>query len=630
MKHNIQMSPSIASEELDKSIMGLAVESSDMFSYFLRDKIYSDKMLACIREYICNAMDEHVKHNIDRPIEVSINNVDGEDVWSVRDYAAGLNEHNIRNVFGMYGRSTKTTSNELVGCYGIGSKSAHCYTDTFYVKSHFEGTCTLYACVLGGGSKGVPVGELYKISEEPTSESGIEVSFIIKQFDKQAFTAKTRIFVASFGKPGAIVFKHGQITITPAAPDHTLEHSGFTFNVYHHVSFNELDFAMMHLRMGGVIYKKVNLPERSNGIIIVDVPIGKLTIPISREYIEQTPANDIVLANINTAIKSILDDELASVPKITMAEYVTMANHNDLMPIKWFKHRSHSVYPNESKLRWQFKNHHFSYGKTPTLTSDGKLKVYVVHAVRSGTRNQWLQRMHAHLNNQDGYVIMDEASKTNYFDANPMPIEVDMSNIEFLDIRKIGIPALKKAPADPNKVTRYVAYKDFQRIDAFTAEEFETYVAKKTNTPFVKDWLKSATTFEDLKKRTISTSNSSGWDGYYVKSNAMHKQLLELGWVDRFSVDYRTQHDKIVKLEYERKKADQAAYTLRNLFKTTINEKAINRLKNDPTSIDRFNKLSSKIKLEDSIRARILNAVNSNYHILSRAEYRVILKLTTP
>jgi hypothetical protein len=110
----------------------------------------------------------------------------------------------------------------------------------------------------------------------------------------------------------------------------------------------------------------------------------------------------------------------------------------------------------------------------------------------------------------------------------------------------------------------------------------------------------------------------------------MHKQLLELGWVDRFSGDYRTQYDKIVKLEYERKKADQAAYTLRNLFKTTINEKAINRLKSNPTSIDRFNKLSSKIKLEDSLRARILNAVNSNYHILSRAEYRVILKLTTP
>lgn len=630
MKHNIQMSPSIASEELDKSIMGLAVESSDMFSYFLRDKIYSDKMLACVREYICNAMDEHVKHNIDRPIEVSINNVDGEDVWSVRDYAAGLNEHNIRNVFGMYGRSTKTTSNELVGCYGIGSKSAHCYTDTFYVKSHFEGTCTLYACVLGGGSKGVPVGELYRISEEPTNESGIEVSFIIKQFDKSSFISKTLTFVSAFGKPGAIVFKHGQTAITPAAPDHTLEHSGFTFNVYHDVLFDVLDTSMMHLRMGGVIYKKVNLPERSNGIIIVDVPIGKLTIPISREYIEQTSANDIILTNINTAIQSILDDELASVPKITMAEYVTMANHRDLIAIKWFKHQSHKVYPNESKLHWHFKNHRVDYGKAPVLSSDGKLEVYVLHAVRSSTKTHWLNRMHEHLHNSNGYVVIDEHVKTMYFDADPMPIEVDMSNIEFLHIRKIGIPALKKEPADPNKVTRYVAYEDFQRINAFTAEEFEDYIAKKTNTPFVKDWLKSATTFEDLKKRTISTSNSSGWDGYYVKSNAMHKQLLELGWVDRFSNEYKTQHDKIVKLEYERKKADQAAYSLRTLFKTTINEKAINRVKNKPTSIDRFNKLSYKIKSEDSLRARILNAVNSNYNIFSRAEYRAILKLTTP
>lgn len=628
MKHNIQMSPSIASEELDKSIMGLAVESSDMFSYFLRDKIYSDKMLACVREYICNAVDEHIKHNIDRPVDVSINNVDGEDVWSVRDYAAGLNEHNIRNVFGMYGRSTKTTSNELVGCYGIGSKSAHCYTDTFYVKSHFEGTCTLYACVLGGGSKGVPVGELYKISEEPTSESGIEVSFIIKQFDKASFSGRTRIFVASFGKPGAIVFKNGQTTITPAAPDHTLEHSGFTFNVYHDSLSNELDSSMMHIRMGGVIYKKVNLPERSNGVIVVDVPIGKLTIPISREYIEQTPANDIVLANINTAIKSILVDELASVPKITMAEYVTMADHRDLIAIKWFKHRNHTVYPNESKLRWHFKNHQVSYGKSPVLSSDGKLKVYVLHAVRTSTKTHWLNRMHEHLNNPDGYVVIDEHVKTMYFDADPMPIEVDTSDIEFLHIRKIGIPPLKKEPSDPNKVTRYVMYNSFQRIDAFTAQEFEDYIAKKTNTALTKNWWKSTTTLEALNNRSVSHSN--GRSGHYTKSVNMHKQLIALGWLDSSSPEYSDQYTKIIKQEQERKKADMAAYNVRALFKTNINQKAIHRILKNPNAIDRFNKLSYKIKTEDSLRARILNAINSGYNILSRAEYRAILKLTTP
>lgn len=608
--------------------MGMSAKGMDIASYFLRDKIYSDKMLACVREYICNAVDEHIKHNIDIPVNVSIENIDGEDVWSVRDYAKGLSENDIRNVFGMYFESTKSNTNTMIGGFGIGSKSAHCYTDTFYVKSHFEGTCTLYACVLGGGSKGVPVGELYKISEEPTSESGIEVSFIIKQFDKPSFITKTRIFVSSFGKPGSIVFKHGQTTVTPAAPDHTLEHSGFTFNVYHNSLLNELDTSMLHIRMGGVIYKKVNLPERSNGTIIVDVPIGKLTIPISREYIEQTPANDIVLANINTAIKSILVDELANVPKITMAEYVTLEKHNELIAIKWFKHRNHTVYPNESKLRWHFKNHQIPYGKSPVLSSDGKLKVYVLHAVRTPTKTHWLNRMHEHLNNPDGYVVIDENVKAMYFDADPMPIEVDMSNIEFLHIRKIGIPPLKKEPSDPNKVPRYVMYLDYHRINAFTAQEFEDYIAKKTNTTLTKNWWKSANTLEALNNRSVSISN--GRSGYYTKSVNMHKQLIALGWLDASSPEYADQYTKIVKQQQEQKKADMAAYNVRALFKTNINQKAINRILKNPNAIDRFNKLSYKIKTEDSLRARILTAINSGYNILSRAEYRAILKLTTP
>jgi hypothetical protein len=174
MKTGITTSPSIASEELVKSTMGMSAKGMDIASYFLRDKIYSDKALACIREYICNAVDEHTKHDIQSPVDVLIKpDDDNNPMWSVRDYAKGLSEDGVRNIFGMYFESTKSGTNDMIGGFGIGSKSAHCYTDTFYVRSWFEGVCTLYACVLGGGSKGVPVGEIYKIDEQPTSESGI-------------------------------------------------------------------------------------------------------------------------------------------------------------------------------------------------------------------------------------------------------------------------------------------------------------------------------------------------------------------------------------------------------------------------------------------------------------------------
>ena len=121
--------------------------------YFLRDKIYSNKVLAVVREYTTNALDEHLKHGIEKPVTVRIQ----DNTFSVRDYAKGLSENDVRNVFGMYFKSTKRDNNLQSGMFGLGSKAAHCYTDTFYVRSFHDGVCTLYTCVLGGGSIGVPV-----------------------------------------------------------------------------------------------------------------------------------------------------------------------------------------------------------------------------------------------------------------------------------------------------------------------------------------------------------------------------------------------------------------------------------------------------------------------------------------
>src|SRR3990172_3941988 len=104
MKTGVLATKNIASDDLkaEKTIMGMSMKGMEMAQYFLRDKIYSDKVLAVIREYISNAYDEHTKHNIDQNIDVTLATVNNEHRWSVRDYALGLNEHDIRNVFAMY------------------------------------------------------------------------------------------------------------------------------------------------------------------------------------------------------------------------------------------------------------------------------------------------------------------------------------------------------------------------------------------------------------------------------------------------------------------------------------------------------------------------------------------------
>ena len=57
----------------------------------LRNQLYSDKILALIREYSCNAVDAHVEvGDADKPIEVTLPNPLSLE-FKVRDYGRGLN-----------------------------------------------------------------------------------------------------------------------------------------------------------------------------------------------------------------------------------------------------------------------------------------------------------------------------------------------------------------------------------------------------------------------------------------------------------------------------------------------------------------------------------------------------------
>jgi HSP90 family molecular chaperone len=158
MKLNLMSKRTISSEGLLHTKMGVDEESADILTYYLRDKIYTNKILAPVREYICNAIDAHVEFGIDKDVEVKFGNLTGTWVWSVRDFGLGLDEDDIRNVFGKYGKSSKRDTEKQVGAFGVGAMSGFSYTDTFYVTSFHKGTKTSYICTLGAGDFGVSVG----------------------------------------------------------------------------------------------------------------------------------------------------------------------------------------------------------------------------------------------------------------------------------------------------------------------------------------------------------------------------------------------------------------------------------------------------------------------------------------
>lgn len=86
----------------------------------LRDTLYSDKILAVLREYSANAWDAHRQSGCkDIPIRVTLP-THAEPTLVIRDFGSGLSEEDLYQVYTQYGESTKRESNETVGYLGIG------------------------------------------------------------------------------------------------------------------------------------------------------------------------------------------------------------------------------------------------------------------------------------------------------------------------------------------------------------------------------------------------------------------------------------------------------------------------------------------------------------------------------
>lgn len=153
----------------------------------LADKIYTDKPLAVVREYCCNAHDAHVEAGTtDIPFEVHLPTM-LEPWFSVRDFGIGLSEEDVRGIFSGIGISTKRNSNELIGCFGVGTLSGFSIADSFTVTSYFNGLRTVYSCYRDDKRQPV-VARL--VSSETDEPNGIEVKISVdgrvSEFEKAA------------------------------------------------------------------------------------------------------------------------------------------------------------------------------------------------------------------------------------------------------------------------------------------------------------------------------------------------------------------------------------------------------------------------------------------------------------
>lgn len=160
--------------------------------------IYRDPWLAVLREYSANGLDSQVRAGIPGPIQVTLP-TDIEPTLTIADQGTGLCEQEILEVYANYGTSTKRDSDEEVGAFGIGAKSAFAVSTQFTVVGIKDGlrTTALFALSADGAAT------VSIIARDATDEpNGVTVAVPVT--DSAAVRrAADRLF--GYWKPGTVV-----------------------------------------------------------------------------------------------------------------------------------------------------------------------------------------------------------------------------------------------------------------------------------------------------------------------------------------------------------------------------------------------------------------------------------------
>ena len=132
-----------------------------------------------VREYVSNSFDAHAEADFIKNNDISsirneysiYNDVSDEEIlklkshlevfdndavhvkiakddsgwyWSTQDFGVGLSPSRVKDVFCSYLKSTKEDSDNVIGAFGIGSKSGLSYADIVYIQTRYNGNINIY------------------------------------------------------------------------------------------------------------------------------------------------------------------------------------------------------------------------------------------------------------------------------------------------------------------------------------------------------------------------------------------------------------------------------------------------------------------------------------------------------
>ena len=182
--------------------MGMNTDSSKSFD-IISNRIYSKKNQSIIRELILNGIDASKEAGVNIPIEIHFptfvkNGEEIDDTFYVQDFGIGMSQDVFENIFCNYFKSTKENNKDLNGGFGLGGKSPFLYTESFTVEttSPVDNVRRTYELQL---IDKIPTFNHISIFDIVNSDiKGTKISFkLVSEYDSKAFSHEVHYFMFS-------------------------------------------------------------------------------------------------------------------------------------------------------------------------------------------------------------------------------------------------------------------------------------------------------------------------------------------------------------------------------------------------------------------------------------------------
>lgn len=416
-------------------------KSKPFFMQLMRSGIYTKKEQAVVREYVTNAFDEHIAHNIDRRVTIHVPTFDKPELW-IRDYAKGLSDEDIRNIYISYGNSTKRNTNDLTGCMGIGCKAGFALDSKQFniVSIHQDSPNNRVKRTYCAYLDDDDVGKIDILSTENTDEpTGICVKIGVSQRHINVFNSEiNRIYNSAIIKPELINIvnsnKHVANEYQELHRNDNLQYTKYGSNI-------ESLETCAHARMGNIDYPidyatiERRNPNLDSGVscllrersIIVRFDIGTLNIAASREGLQYD----------NNTVQTILSRFQA------IAKHITSKCINDLNNTECLYQRIRKS--SEYKKQLPDSLHTYALNQIKPEYKQSHPLNHTNYHVPTSEKNQWYMYKYSIENYNNKFTCDKDHRNINNLESN-------MVRILFYDMNKT------ENPIAINSVVRRVKY----------------------------------------------------------------------------------------------------------------------------------------------------------------------------